>query len=47
MKMLDKIDIDKTEEGVEEIRKQNNSRAELNSPKKNTEKGFCTKCLIF
>lgn len=46
MKIVDKIDIDKENESVEQIRKLN-SQSDDTIPKKKTERGFCTKCLIF
>jgi hypothetical protein len=49
MKMIDKIDVDGekgTNAKLEDIRK-NNSMMEENKLKKDKDKGFCTKCIIY
>ena len=46
MKMVDKIDIDKDNEHLDQLRK-NNSPVGNDIPKKDKEMGFCTKCLIY
>jgi hypothetical protein len=46
MKMIDKIDIDKEGENIEQLRKSNNQIGK-ELPTKEAERGFCTKCLIY
>ncbi len=43
--MLDKIEVDKNDPQADEIRKQNAQKVEEKSSK--SEKGFCTKCIIY
>ena len=44
MKIVDRIDIDKENENLEQLRRNNSN---MGLPSKDKERGFCTKCLIF
>ena len=47
MKLVDKIEIDKNNENIDRIRKENSSKIENGQVPHKDRKGFCTSCIVF